>query len=197
MNLPEPKNPPREVAGNDGKNSQGGKGKQKGSKPFWVCAICKGKVGALQAAMEQHQYLNEWCIAHQIWGRMSPQEKADPGPAWKKCREMAYYKKCGRTSEAVENGMDPPSEEEILEERTQSPASLPAASGVRLRAASRGVSKPPATEPVQKPEKETVKKAKKKDKKKKKKTSKSSSTSSQEPSAPRSSKSKKVVINIG
>ena len=113
-------------------------------------------------------------------------EKKDPDKAWKRCRELAYYKKCGRTSEAVESGLEVPSEEEIPDERPLSPLSRPASSGVRLQPAA--VEKP---EPVEK-----VKKSKKKDTKKKKKKDKSSS-SSQEPSAPRSNKAKKVVINIG
>ena len=108
---------------------------------------------------------------------------------------MAHYKKCGRNSEAVESGMDLPSEEENWEGGPLSPGSRPAASGIRLRAASQALSKQPAPEPLaEKPDRtEKDKKAKKKQKKKKSK----SSSSSEEPSAPRSSKSKKVVINIG
>eukprot|EP00435_Cladocopium_sp_Y103_P036437 s339_g9.t1 len=156
--VPEPPSPPK------GKSSlKGGKGKVKGAPKRWKCPLCKARVAAHQAALEQHQWLNEWCIAHQNWEALTYQQQCEPG-AWSKCREKAFYTKCGRTSEIVENGLDVPTDEET---REPSPRSRPMSSRgpVFLRGKERATEAEPAKTTVERPVGDQVKKKKKKAKK--------------------------------
>ena len=104
--FPEPPSPPRtkKAEGEGKRGPKGGKGNFKGAKR-WKCPLCKTRVAAHQAALEQHQWLNEWCIAHQNWERLTYSQQGEPG-AWAKCREKAFHTKCARTSEAVDDGID-------------------------------------------------------------------------------------------
>ena len=164
--VPEPPAPPRERGpssshGYDVRNThQGGKGKAKGNK--WRCKICKNKVAPYQSALEQHQYLNEWCIEHQLWDGLAAWEKSEPG-SWPKCREKALGIKCGRNSEAVENGFDLPSEDDY---HAPGPAAGPSSSRGRMHL--RSVPRIPVEQPpVEKVESQVVDHSKKKKKTKK------------------------------
>ena len=203
--VPEPSAPPSrkntEVKGKPG--PKGGKGNFKGAKR-WKCPLCKTRVAAHKAALEQHQWLNEWCIAHQNWEKLTHSQQGEPG-AWAKCREKAFYTKCGRTSEAVEAGMDLPSDDDRSE---PSPLARPmsSAGSVRLRAKETPTVAEPSDVKVARPVDDQGKKKKKKkakkdsspdssgSKKKKKKPHKGSESSGS--SRPRAAKRKQVVINF-
>ena len=188
--VPEPDSPPRKKEVRpDGKN-QGGKANQKGSR--WKCRICQNKVAPYQAALEQHQYDNEWCIAHQVWDALTEREKSEPG-AWTKCREKAYHVKVGRRVEARELGLDQQCSDD--DDRAPTPAAERPSSSCR-RFQLRSVAKTHVeTPPVEKEKSQVDHKSTKEKKKKKKKKSKDSQSSAGS-STPRSGRRKQVVINI-
>lgn len=148
--------------------------------------------------------MNEWCIAHQNWERLTYSQQGEPG-AWAKCREKAFHTKCARTSEAVDDGIDLPSDEET---RQPSVLARPMSSGgpVRLRAKEKSTVAEPSFTTVERPVDDQVKKKHKKkakkdsspesdgSKKKKKKPHKGSESSSS--SGHRAPKRKQVVINF-
>ena len=106
--------------------------------------------------MEQHQWLNEWCIAHQNWERLTYSQQGEPG-AWAKCRENAFHTKCARTTEAVDDGSGLPSDEET---RQPSVLDRPMSSGgpVRLRAKEKPTVAEPSFTTVERPVDDQVKK---------------------------------------
>ena len=87
----------------------GGKGNKKGplEAPKKVCCrICKHLVSSkAQAAMDQHQYLNEYCLAVQAWNRFTPEQQKDPD-MWMKAKEMAARMKLSREKGAALQEVD-------------------------------------------------------------------------------------------
>ena len=50
--------------------------------------------------MDQHQYLNEYCLAVQAWNRFTPEQQKDPD-MWMKAKEMAARMKLSREKGAA------------------------------------------------------------------------------------------------
>lgn len=99
-------------------SSKGAKGGGKATKTsFWVCRECGQKTAPYTAAMDQHQYLNERCLSHQFWNKMTEKAQEDSG-SWYRAQQMARSTKFQRQSEAAESGWDMPAEED---DRTKSP----------------------------------------------------------------------------
>ena len=99
-------------------SSKGAKGGGKATKTsFWVCRECGQKTAPYTAAMDQHQYLNERCLSHQFWNKMTEKAQEDAG-SWYRAQQMARSTKFQRQSEAAESGWDMPAEED---DRTKSP----------------------------------------------------------------------------
>ena len=111
--LPPPPPPPPAVP------KDGGKGNKKGPQSVQNkvrCDICHRYVSSTaKAAMDQHQYLNEQCIAVQCWNGFSREQKKDAA-MWHKAKEMAKKIKISR-----ENASGVPEEEDL---RGSSPCSV-------------------------------------------------------------------------
>lgn len=97
--------------------NKGGKGGGKASKSsFWLCKECGQKTAPHTAAMEQHQYLNERCLSHQFWYKMTKKAQEESG-SWYRAQQMARSTKFQRQTEAAEAGWEVPEEDE----RSKSP----------------------------------------------------------------------------
>lgn len=76
---------------------QGAKGKgknKKGRSERQTCKICKTQVSGNASALDQHQWLNAYCLAVQAWEKFTPYQKEQAG-AWEKARQIgADVKSC-------------------------------------------------------------------------------------------------------
>ena len=63
-----------------GKNLKGGPKKQ-------MCKICGSRVAGTPSALDQHQWLSEYCLAWQAYERMTPYQKEQTG-AWEKAKKI-------------------------------------------------------------------------------------------------------------
>ena len=89
---PLPPPPPPPVPKEVGKGNK--KGMDQGKKVR--CGICNRAVSSkAAAAMDQHQYLNEYCLAVQAWNCFSPKQQEDPA-MWEKAKDMAAKLKLSR-----------------------------------------------------------------------------------------------------
>lgn len=103
-NSPRGKPPPKpQEQGRDGskqsphKGSKGqGKTWAKGNQKQTRCEICKTKISAHPAAIDQHQWLNEYCLACQAYNRMTPTQR-QKSDSWQKAQEVAKKVKGNRT----------------------------------------------------------------------------------------------------
>ncbi|CAL1133506.1 unnamed protein product [Cladocopium goreaui] len=69
---------------------QGAKGKgknKKGRSERQTCKICKTQVSGNASALDQHQWLNAYCLAVQAWEKFTPYQKEQAG-AWEKARQI-------------------------------------------------------------------------------------------------------------
>ena len=122
--VPEPLMPPKlsRAEQEEKKARKGQKGPNKGGKgggkaqKSWVCKECGQKTAPHAAAMEQHQYLNERCLSHQFWYKMTKKAQEEAG-SWYRAQQMARSTKFQRQSEAQDAGWEVPEEEE----RSKSP----------------------------------------------------------------------------
>ena len=122
--VPEPLMPPKlsRAEQEEKKARKGQKGPNKGGKgggkaqKSWVCKECGQKTAPHAAAMEQHQYLNERCLSHQFWYKMTKKAQEESG-SWYRAQQMARSTKFQRQSEAQDAGWEVPEEEE----RSKSP----------------------------------------------------------------------------
>ena len=201
--VPEPEHPPK--AKKEEKIPEGGSEDWKGAgrktrDRFWVCFDCGQKVAPYRAAMDQHRYLNENCLASQAWNRLSRAEQNEAG-AWPRCKQEARGMKFGRRSRLVDaDGFEDIPEEEC--HRGWSLPSAPASSAerpdgskaIRLKEKSPGRASPPKAKKVKKDDRESSPEAKKS--KKGKKHDRESSSSSAKDRTSSKKRSKQVVINI-
>ena len=94
---PEPVAPPRK------EQSKGGsKGSRKGKQK---CKFCGTQLAGHQSAMDQHQWLNLWCLQHQMWQKMSADAKAQP-ESWAKAKHAAFAVKESRQKLHAQDGVD-------------------------------------------------------------------------------------------
>ena len=112
--VPEPANPPK-AKKEDEQHEPMEDTKGSGKKPrerTWTCMDCGQKTAPYRAAMDQHRYLNENCLACQVWNRLTRDEQNEPS-AWHRCKQEARGKKWGRRSELVDrDGFEEIPEEE-------------------------------------------------------------------------------------
>ena len=191
--VPEPANPPKHSSkGQDAvkKNYKGNRGpkggKGRGKTEPWVCTYCGQKTAPHNAALEQHQYLNEWCIANQIWSKMSKEEK-EQNWSWHEAKQKARCKKYQRQSEAVEDGWELPEEEEREERGRSAAVSLRSKAEVPASSKKEPQPVPDAGELEEEPDKKVKKKKKKDDRE---------SSPSDESDRKGRKKRRHVVINI-
>ena len=71
-----------------GKNLKGGPKKQ-------MCKICGSRVAGTPSALDQHQWLSEYCLAWQAYERMTPYQKEQTG-AWEKAKKIGQDVKSSR-----------------------------------------------------------------------------------------------------
>ena len=209
--VPEPEHPPKakraEKHPEPGKEDWKGAGKKNRDR-YWVCFDCGQRVAPYRAAMDQHRFLNENCLASQAWNRLSRSEQNEAG-AWPRCKQEARAMKFGRRSELF----DADAFEEIPEEedhRGWSLHSAPASSAkpwqgeqserlegskaIRLREKSPGRLSPLKAKKVKKDDRDSSPEAKKS--KKGKKHDRESTSSSAKDRTSSKKRSKQVVINI-
>ena len=109
--VPEPANPPKAKKEDEAMDDTKGSGK-KPRERTWTCMDCGQKTAPYRAAMDQHRYLNENCLACQVWNRLTRDEQNEPS-AWHRCKQEARGKKWGRRSELVDrDGFEEIPEEE-------------------------------------------------------------------------------------
>ena len=111
--VPEPEHPPRakkEPQQDDGRSETKGGGKRQPPKT-WLCVDCGKETAPYRAAMDQHRFLNENCLACQVWNRKSRSEQSEPG-TWYRCKQEARGLKWGRRSQLVDvDGFEGPLDE--------------------------------------------------------------------------------------
>ena len=180
---PEPVGGPRKDQWTQG---EGAKGTRKGKQKL-KCKYCGTYIAGHQSAVDQHQWLNLWCLQHQLWQKMSQHAKDQP-ESWAKAKLAAKALKDSRQQQHAKEGvdvvaLDPESE------RGGSPA--PTLKSLL----SAGSNKIPASgsKPVEVRRSVSPSPVKKQEKKKKQK--KSSSTSSS--GGKKSKRSRGITINIG
>lgn len=93
---PEGKPPPKTEGRTDKSPSKGNKGQgKKGNQKQIKCEICDTKISAHPAAIEQHQWLNEYCLSWQAFNRMTETQRQKK-EAWAKAQEVAAKVKASR-----------------------------------------------------------------------------------------------------
>ena len=115
-----------------GKERPKGFGKRKDS---WKCLDCGQPVAPYKAAMDQHKHLNEYCIACQLWNRLSKWEQ-DNTASWQRCKHQARGIKYGRQTELAEDGYPLPDDDDREASPAVSLRSVNAAGPARKRAQS-------------------------------------------------------------
>ena len=63
---------------------EGAKGTRKGKQKL-KCKYCGTYIAGHQSAVDQHQWLNLWCLQHQLWQKMSQRAKDQP-ESWAKAK---------------------------------------------------------------------------------------------------------------
>ena len=165
---------------------EGGKGTRKGKQKL-KCKYCGTYIAGHQSAVDQHQWLNLWCLQHQLWQKMSQHAKDQP-ESWAKAKLAAKALKDSRQQQHAKDGVDV----EALDPESERGGSPAPTLKSQLSA---GSNKIPASgsQPVEVRRSVSPSPVKKQEKKKKQK--KSSSTSSS--GGKKSKRSRGITINIG
>ena len=99
-----------------GKNLKGGPKKQ-------VCKICGSRVAGTSSALDQHQWLSEYCLAWQAYERMTPYQRDQQG-SWEKAKKIGQDVKSNRVQlDATSAGRSAQTMTGIVPERAVSVAS--------------------------------------------------------------------------
>lgn len=92
-----PKDPPKtKVEAQPHEKTKGG---QKGKTGKRQCSVCHQWVGKADAAMDQHRWLNSYCLCWQMYNAMTPAARQSKD-AWEAAKHTAKGLKAARVSEA-------------------------------------------------------------------------------------------------